>query len=63
MEGNTRNVNKETCIFLQPKHKIYFHKLDGVGPIDNRPSNNQLHPFVEFFFKEEKKSFFLFFFK
>ena len=24
-------------------------KLDGVGPVDNRPSTNQLHPFVQFF--------------
>ena len=24
-------------------------KLDGVGPIDNRPSTNQLHHFVHFF--------------
>ena len=25
-------------------------KLDGVGPVDNRPSNNKLHKFVNFFF-------------
>ena len=27
-------------------------KLDGVGSIDNRPSNNQLDHFVNFFFKD-----------
>ena len=32
------------------------YKLDEVGPVDNRPSTNYLHPFVYFyfFFKEEK---------
>ena len=25
-------------------------KLDGVGPVDNRPSTDQLHHFVIFFF-------------
>ena len=24
-------------------------KLDGVGPVDNRPSTDQLHHFVDFF--------------
>ena len=25
-----------------------WKKLDGVGPVGNRPSTNQLHPFVQF---------------
>ena len=40
--------------------QIYFEiailvkKLDGVGPVDNRPSNNKLHPI--FRKKEEEKN-------
>ena len=30
-------------------------KLDGVGPVDNRPSPDQLNPFVQFFKKNNKK--------
>ena len=30
----------------------FVHKLDGVGPVDNRPSTDKLHHFVE---KREKK--------
>ena len=26
-------------------------KLDGVGPVDNRPSTNQLHQFVQIFLR------------
>ena len=29
-------------------------KLDGVGPIDNRPSTDPLHHFVQFFLKKKK---------
>ena len=28
-------------------------KLDGVGPVDNRPSTNQLHNFVHFLKKKK----------
>ena len=35
-----------------------INKLDGVGPVDNRPSTKQLHPFVHFIFL-----FIFFFFK
>ena len=31
---------------------IDIHKLDGVGPVDNRPSTNKLQHFVK---KKEKK--------
>ena len=27
------------------------NKLDGVGPVDNRPSTNYLHHLVQFFLK------------
>ena len=27
----------------------YENKLDGVGPVDNRPSPDKLHQFVNFF--------------
>ena len=26
-----------------------FSKLDGVGPVNNRPSTDQLHHFVQFY--------------
>ena len=32
---------------------MYAWKLDGVGPVDNRPSTDKLHHIVEK--KEEKK--------
>ena len=32
--------------------KLCYSKLDGVGPLDNRPSTNKLHHFVQ---KKEKK--------
>ena len=31
------------------KHQLLIRKLDGVGPVDNRPSTDQLHQFVQFF--------------
>ena len=33
-------------------NKDKFWKLDGVGPVDNRPSTNKLHQFVQ---KKQKK--------
>ena len=46
-----RNVLKYTNPF-NTLHKIYrkeghFKKLDGVGPVDNRPSNDLLHLFAK----------------
>ena len=35
-----------------PVPKVPLYKLDGVGPVDNRPSTNKLHPIVQ---KKEKK--------
>ena len=32
-------------------------KLDGVGPVDNRPSTDKLHPFVRKKRKKEKKNY------
>ena len=29
------------------RHKASTEKLDGVGPVDNRPSTDQLHRFVK----------------
>ena len=26
---------------------MFFQKLDGVGPVDNRPSTDKLHHFVK----------------
>ena len=30
-----------------PKNLLLFSKLDGVGPLDNRPSIDKLHHFVQ----------------
>jgi hypothetical protein len=35
--------------------KIFHNKQDGVGPVDNRPSTEQLHHFVQFKKKKKKK--------
>ena len=33
---------------VQSPHDFGMYlKLDGVGPVDNRPSPNKLHPFVK----------------
>ena len=32
-------------------------KLDGVGPVDNRPSTDKLHHFVQKIEKKKKKSY------
>ena len=34
----------------------FSHKIDGVGPVDNRPSTNQLHHLVQIF----KDNFFIY---
>ena len=34
------------------KTKLYVIELDGVGPVDNRPSTDKLHHVVQ---KKEKK--------
>ena len=40
----------------------FVNKLDGVGPVDNRPSNDQLHHFVQFFLKDIYIYIFIFYF-
>ena len=32
---------------LVPERGVIVPKLDGVGPVDNRPSNDKLHHFVK----------------
>ena len=39
---------------------LYFHKLDGVGPVDNRPSTDQFHHLAEFFVRIIILNFFCF---
>ena len=34
---------------------MYIIKLDGVGPVDNRPSTDKLHHFVRIFFSSSFK--------
>ena len=47
----TSKVNRQTTTtFRHRKHRPrgpMLWKLDGVGPIDNRPSTNKLHHFVQ----------------
>ena len=38
---------------VQHKYLPMLYKLDGVGPVDNRPSINKLYQFIK---KKEKKS-------
>ena len=33
---------------MDQNSKVLLCKLDGVGPVDNRPCPNYLHPFVPF---------------
>ena len=40
----------KTKITLNP---LSVKKLDGVGPVDNRPSTDKLSHFVQFFFKSD----------
>ena len=43
-----------TCLIIGYQQLLQSHKkLDGVGPVDNRPSTNKLHHFVQK--KEEEK--------
>ena len=34
------------CLFLECSASYRFTKLDGVGPVDNRPSTNKLHHLI-----------------
>ena len=42
-------MKSNSIVALPSKQRL--HKLDRVGPVDNRPSTNNLHQFV----KKEKK--------
>ena len=48
-------VKNPNCpqINVEQKEMLYPHKLDGVGLVDNGPSNDQLHNFVTFVMKKE----------
>ena len=48
---DARLQNKEKCKFHQKCPSTLTEKLDGVGPVDNIPSTNKLHQFVQ---KKEK---------
>ena len=44
--------NKKQAHKFQPIKSLRGVKIDGVGPVDNRPSTNKLHHFVR---KKTKK--------
>ena len=46
VQSNNHIIEKEI------KYTLVTHKLDGVGPVDNRPSTDKLHQIVQ---KKEKK--------
>ena len=37
---------KKGCIVIPDKNVYTLIQLDGVGPVDNRPSTDKLHNFV-----------------
>ena len=39
-------IHHDKLIKMLPIKTIYY-KLDGVGPVDNRPSTDKLHRFVK----------------
>ena len=43
-----------SCVICSSSSK-YVWKLDGVGPIDNRPSTDKLHHFVKSIRKEKEE--------
>ena len=49
-------TSKKHALLFKAHFVIFFSqklkKIDGVGPVDNRPSTNKLHPFVQ---KKKKK--------
>ena len=52
--GGSRVAAHQGHHVLGLRKKLFdSNKLDGVGPVDNRPSTNYLHYFVQFF--ERKK--------
>ena len=54
MFSDVRSATPQESLSQWWAAKIEFGiKLDGVGPVDNRPSNNKLHRFVK---KRKKKS-------
>ena len=54
LRRETQDNLKKTQDILNGNQNSYRHleKLDGVGPVDNRPSTDKLHHFVQ---KEEEK--------
>ena len=46
MEGNLESIVAQNFILTSTFCLQILLKLDGVGPVDNRPFNNKLHPFV-----------------
>ena len=47
-----------SCVICSSSSK-YVWKLDGVGPIDNRPSTDKLHHFVKSIRKEKEEKTYL----
>ena len=48
MSPVTCHMSPVTCQKKITFFFVYKKKLDGVGPVDNRPSTEQLHHFVQF---------------
>ena len=44
--GATLSILKLFAKRIYNMSQAYLVKLDGVGPVDNRPSTDKLHPFV-----------------
>ena len=42
-------------LIINGRDSTSSYKLDGVGRVDNRPSTDKLHHFVQFFFAIKKK--------
>ena len=40
-------IQKKTTIQKETISEVANYKLDGVGPVDNKPSTDKLHHFVQ----------------
>ena len=49
---HTVSLSVQNCVSVMCRSPLLKQKLDGVGPVDKRPSTNKLHHFVQ---KEKKK--------